>query len=139
MEQTYKNHARLDPLFHFVLTPIRLVVSLILLVHIARPLPFIIIIIAAVGVIISWFLWIFLIRSYALKNQDRIIKLEESIRYTRLTSKNLPDLTTKQIVALRFASDQELVELVDKTMKNNTSPQEIKKQIIQWKADTHRI
>ena len=79
-------------------------------------------------------------RLYALKAQDRAIRAEESLRYFILTSKMLPSaLKIGQIIALRFASEDEFIALVDKTIAENLSSNEIKTAIKSWKADYNRL
>jgi hypothetical protein len=78
-------------------------------------------------------------RSFALKAQDRAVRAEENFRYFLLTGTPLPQrLTVYQIIALRFASDEELVSLVDKTLRENLTPKDIKQAVKNWKADYHR-
>lgn len=78
-------------------------------------------------------------RSFALKAQDRAIRAEENLRYFILTGKKLDQsIAIEQLIALRFAGDNEFVELVDKTLKENLSPEEIKKEIKNWRPDYHR-
>jgi len=84
------------------------------------------------------FMWF--IRTFALKAQDRAIRAEERLRYFILTGKPLPaELRFSQIIALRFASDAEYLELLDRTIKEQLSAKEIKAQIKNWKADYHRV
>jgi hypothetical protein len=79
-------------------------------------------------------------RRFALKAQDRAIRAEESLRFFVLTGK-LPDprLHPKQIIALRFASDEELPALAEKTMAEHLSPDSIKRAIQHWRADHYRV
>lgn len=80
------------------------------------------------------------IRAYGAKNQDRIIRFEEGFRYYVMTGKQIdPALTVKQLIALRFASDEEFVDLCKKAIKDNMSPETIKKAIINRRADHQRI
>ena len=80
------------------------------------------------------------VRAFALKAQDRAIKAEESLRYFILTGKPLPTkVTVRQIVGLRFASDDEFVDLVKSTVDDNLSEKDIKKAIKNWKEDTYRV
>ena len=82
----------------------------------------------------------YFLRAFALKAQDRAIRAEEKLRYFILTSKSLSNkITTRQIVGLRFASDDEFPTLVDKAEKENLSEKEIKKLIKNWKADRYRV
>lgn len=86
------------------------------------------------------FLLFFFLRSFSLKAQDRAIRAEEKLRYFILTGKALSNkITTRQIIGLRFASDEEYVELVEKSENENLSEKEIKKAIKNWKADTYRV
>jgi hypothetical protein len=78
-------------------------------------------------------------RSFALKAQDRAVRAEENLRYFILTGKRLnQDLTIKQVIALRFASDEEFVELTEKAIKEKLAPKEIKRLIKKWRPDYHR-
>ncbi len=81
----------------------------------------------------------FLFRGFSLKVQDRAIRAEENFRYFILTGKPLSkDLKIGQIIALRFASDDEFVALADKALKEKLSNKAIKMAIIHWRADYHR-
>lgn len=81
----------------------------------------------------------FLFRSFALKAQDRAIRAEENLRYFVLTGKLLDSkLTISQIIALRFAPDEEFVELAQRAVQENLSLKDIKMAIKNWKADYHR-
>ncbi|OIK16012.1 hypothetical protein BIV60_06680 [Bacillus sp. MUM 116] len=139
MNQNYNNHQRLDPLFHYIL-------SLLLLLTLVGAIWFIIrngvnlaaiLYLAIVVILVIMFL---LIRQYPLKAQDRAIRAEENLRHFVLTGKLLDErLTVRQITALRFASDTELPELSAKAASQNLSPDDIKKQIMNWKADYYRV
>ena len=79
-------------------------------------------------------------RSFALKAQDRAIRAEENLRHFILTQKPLDRrLALSQIIALRFASDEELPSLAQKAAENNLSNKEIKLNIKNWRPDTHRV
>lgn len=84
-----------------------------------------------------------LARLYALKLQNRIILNEMRIRYFHLTGKSFEDEEQKlklgQIIALRFASDDELIDLMKIAIAKNLSPKEIKLQIKNWKGDYRRV
>ncbi|UMB61844.1 DUF6526 family protein [Lutibacter sp. A80] len=85
-------------------------------------------------------LMMYYIRAFALKAQDRAIRAEEKLRYFILTGKPMSDkVTTRQIIGLRFASDEEFVVLVDRAIKENLSEKEIKSSISNWKPDTYRV
>ena len=79
-------------------------------------------------------------RSFALKAQDRAIRAEENMRHFLMTGKPLPSaLTTRQIIGLRFASDEEFLELIKETIENNLNSKQIKAKIKNWKADHYRV
>lgn len=79
-------------------------------------------------------------RTFALKAQDRAIRAEESLRHFMLTGKPLDSrLQPLQIVALRFASDDEFPALAIRAAEQGMKPDEIKKQVKYWRADNHRV
>jgi uncharacterized membrane protein len=139
MNQNYRNHRRFHPLFHYIL-------SLLLLITLVGSIVFVIkngislssILLLAIVVILA--IMFLLIRTYPLKAQDRAIRAEENLRHYVLTGKLLDTrLTMGQIIALRFAGDTELPELSAKAASQNLSPDDIKKQITNWKADFNRV
>ena len=80
------------------------------------------------------------VRIFALKAQDRAIKAEENLRHFVLSGILLPaSLRIGQIVALRFASDDEFVALAVKAAAENLTGKQIKQSITNWKADTYRV
>ncbi len=142
LPQTLANHARFDPFFHFFLAPGSLaliVLTVIFAVRHPSQLDAWILLLMA----ILFFAALFLVRSYPLKAQDRIIRLEERLRLQTLLSaalaSRIPELTEAQLIALRFASDSELPALVEKTLTARMPAPEIKKNIVSWRADTFRI
>lgn len=82
-------------------------------------------------------------RIYALKNQNRIIRLEMRLRYFQLTGKPFTHqekrLTMGQIIALRFAGSRELIPLIDRAIGEKLSPGQIKKAIMDWQSDYLRV
>jgi hypothetical protein len=84
-----------------------------------------------------------LARSYGLRNQDRIIRVEMRLRYFEITSTSFSSkekqLRLGQIIALRFASDEELIGLMDRAINENLSGTDIKKAIQNWQGDTIRV
>jgi hypothetical protein len=92
--------------------------------------------------LIGWILLSMLFRSrgFALKAQDRAIRAEESLRYFILTGKPIDvRITISQIIALRFASDEELPSLALRAVKEGLSNKQIKQQIKNWRSDWHRV
>ena len=82
----------------------------------------------------------FFARIFPLKAQDRAIRAEENLRHFAMTGKLLdPRLTTRQVIALRFASDAEFVALAKRAADENLDPDTIKKSVKNWRADTYRV
>jgi len=139
-EQNFKNHGRYIPLWHFI-TPVILVAilggSIVNLIHADAHTHYsaaLIVLISLVLFIIYWYA-----RSFALRAQDRAIRAEENFRHFILTGKQFDNrIRMSQIIALRFAPDEEFVELAKKAVDKNLSQKEIKQEIKNWKADHHR-
>jgi hypothetical protein len=139
--QTHANHVRLDPPFHFFVLPvlaISWIVSVVVLVRRPCFLHFWLVVFSTaitVAVIRS--------RQYALKVQDRVIRLEERLRLAALLPDSLrpqiAKLTEGQLIALRFASDEEVTALVERTLSANLSRADIKKAIKNWRPDYWRV
>ncbi len=138
-QQSFENHSRYVPGFHVVTSLLiisALLISIILLVHdgIHHTTVFYFL------VSLSLALLFYYVRSFANGNQDRIIRAEENFRFFRLTGKTLDNqLTVKQLVALRFADDAELEDLVNLTIQQNFTPGQIKQKIKIWRPDHARI
>jgi hypothetical protein len=139
--QTFANHTRLDPLFHFFLLPIfggsTFVAIFRFWQHPNTTTGWQFVLIAA-GMVA-----IFKMRLYSLKVQDRVIRLEERLRLASLLPESLrpqiPEVTEQQLIALRFASDGELPRLFEKTIADRLTPLEIKKSIQIWRPDYWRV
>lgn len=140
-EQQFKNHARYHPLYHYIATPLitgGLIWTLIRLFN-SDPSGFQQSLIDALLFIIAFILGV-LVRTYALKVQDRAIRAEESLRHFILTGKSLDSrLRLGQIIALRFASDEEFPELARQAVDQSMTGKQIKESIRQWRADHHRV
>jgi hypothetical protein len=88
---------------------------------------------------ISFLIAYFMFRSFSLKAQDRAIRAEENLRHFVLTGKLLDKtLTISQIIALRFAPDEEFITLAERAVKESLTNDAIKKAVKNWKADNHR-
>jgi len=141
-DQHYKNHFRVVPMFHLVtgLAIIAAIVGSFVNLYESRNnhdnLYSASLICLITLILASFFVFI---RQFPLKAQDRAIRAEESLRHFVLTGK-LPDhrLSISQIIALRFASDEELPELSKQAAAENLSSSAIKKSIKAWRADHHR-
>lgn len=134
--QTYANHRRFDPWFHFTLFPGLVLFLIWTIVHFVRKVgaeP-------AMFVVIAVFLIMMALRMrpYALKVQDRVILLEERLRLERLCDK-VPELTEAQWIALRFASNEEAVTLAQKAAAGRWTASQIKEAIQNWRGDYWRI
>ena len=140
-EQNFKNHSRYIILWTFV-TPLILlailggsIVNLILADAHTHYSAALILLISVVLIIIYWYA-----RRFALVAQDRAIRAEENFRYFILTGKPLDGrLRMSQIIALRFAPDDEFPELAKKAVEEKLRSKEIKAAIQKWKADHHRV
>ena len=142
-EQSYANHAQIVPLYHYV------TLGLLQLTFIG----------ACVNLYQSWgdhqrlysasllvtltfatMLVAFYARVFALKAQDRAIRAEEQLRHYVMTGALLdPRLTVKQIVALRFASNEEFVALAKRAADQRLPPRDVKQAVTHWRADTDRV
>jgi Family of unknown function (DUF6526) len=138
-EQNYGNHVKLVPLFHFFVLPVLLINVIGSIRHL----------------VVTWFSWNALIglltamallmlallaRMFALKVQDRVIRLEERLRCERLLPADLKarigEITPEQFVALRFASDGEFPGLVSKVLSDKINHRKAIKQMVKsWRAD----
>jgi uncharacterized protein DUF6526 len=146
--QTFANHTRFDPAFHFFAAPVLLLGLLLALVHFFAHITqgdfrdhfhaFLLIVLALALLTLA-----FKSRAYSLKVQDRVIRLEERLRLATLLPEPLrariPELTESQLVGLRFASDAEIPKLVERTLKENLSRKDIKKAIQNWRPDYWRV
>jgi hypothetical protein len=139
--QDFKNHAKFDPAFHFFMAPVALAAFLVQAYRAATLKTAIDhwYLVIAIALLVS----VFKIRVYSLKVQDRVIRLEEKLRMERLLPDGLKarigELREGQFVALRFASDAELAELVEKTLANNWNNKTIKQNVKTWRPDHFRV
>ena len=145
--QSFKNHVRWDPAWHFFLVPmlmLNIVFAAYKLVH-DWHLP------SNHHFLFGWWVVMAIVlfmvamktRMYPMKVQDRIIRLEERLRLAALLSADdlarSHALTEEQLIGLRFASDGELPALVARTLKESLSQKQIKEAIVTWRPDNFRV
>jgi hypothetical protein len=139
--QDLKHHASLDPIFHYFLVWISLTSIVIAIVFAVRHPDFYSVWIVVVA--FAAFFALFRLRTYPLKVQDRIIRLEERLRLHTLTPSEwrpqIDKLTEDQLIALRFASDKEVVELAKLALDQNLNRKQIKERIQSWRPDHWRV
>jgi hypothetical protein len=140
--QSYENHTRWHPPFHFFLAPLLLFNLIFAAVQLYRfrDLDHAWWLVLAVGLIVLGTV----ARTYALKVQDRLIRLEERVRYQQLLPQTLAasagGLELGQILALRFAPDEELPGLIQQALDRKlTKADEIKRAVKNWRPDTLRV
>jgi hypothetical protein len=139
--QSFQNHTKLDPAFHMFLLPVGLILLIGSIVNLVRNFGW------GSGWHVLLMVWgmiaVFKIRLYALKNQDRVIRLEERLRLGRLLpaplQSRIPELTESQLIALRFASDGEVTGLVEKTLSGKLDQKAIKQAVQNWRPDYWRV
>jgi len=141
--QNYSNHRRFLPLWHIILPLIVLVIltmNIINLVHsgmtkeaLHQWIPLVLI---PLFMIVHWAFT----RKFALVAQDRAIRAEEALRHFILTGKPIdPKLRLGQVIALRFASDEELPALAKRAAQEDLTSKQIKQAIKNWRADVNRV
>ncbi len=145
-KQTFANHIKYDPPFHFFLIPVLLINIIVVGFFFVRS------IIEGRGWLIG--LWLLIVslallvtagrmRSYATHVQDRVIRLEERLRLAALLPEPLrsrtSELSDTQLIGLRFASDQELAGLVQRALDEKLDRTQIKKAITNWRPDYSRV
>jgi hypothetical protein len=143
-EQSFKSHGRYDPPYHFVLGLVliaNLVFAIFHLVHHWRDS----------YIASSWFMVLSLaafipyikLRTYPMKVQDRVIRLEERLRLQALAPAQwhaqIYRLTEDQMIGLRFAADDEVVELAKQALEHNLNRKQIKERIKSWRPDYWRV
>jgi hypothetical protein len=139
--QSFANHARTDPAYHYLLTALVLAAfSLAIIVLVRHPdLEATALIVLVLALLVNSFLT----RTYPLKVQDRVIRLEERLRLALLLPEaersRIKDLTGSQLVGLRFASDEELPELAMRALNEGLTGKQIKGAILSWREDHTRV
>lgn len=139
--QNLKNHARLDPAFHLFTFGVYLLNLVYAGFHLYRQ----------PSLSSGWYLVLSIVvivpilklRMYPLRVQDRVIRLEERLRLQALAPPEwhtqIYRLSEDQLIALRFAADDEVVELAKQALEHNLTRKQIKERIRSWRADDWRI
>jgi hypothetical protein len=142
IQQNYAHHARWVKGFHFILGLLLIIGFISSLVniwlqysqHFDMMSSLLIAVLFICAIQLFWYA-----RQFAIKAQDRAIRAEENFRYFILTHKALDNrISMSQIIALRFAPDEEFVVLADRAVNETLSPDEIKREIKNWRADNYR-
>jgi hypothetical protein len=143
-KQSFASHGAVDPLYHYVgsaaLLANLIFAAIVLFLSVRTQM-----VLSLWIVSLSVLLIVLALRSrtYPLKIQDRIIRLEERIRLEGVLPeplrKRIPELTEDQLIALRFAPDEELPELVTLALEQKLTRKQIKERIQNWRADHFRI
>ncbi len=142
--QSFKSHARYHPPFHFILIPLlllNLIASIYATIHEwPRHSP---LFLWWIVMSLALFVLAGVARTSALKAQDRLIRLEERLRLTALLPASehplIYTLTESQLIALRFASDDELPALATRAAHQHLTPRQIKESIQTWRPDHFRV
>ncbi len=137
--QNFANHPKTVPLFHYFVIPaltLNFGWSIYRLAHWRHWMDGLVELLTAAALLVL----AFFARMFALTVQDRVIRLEERLRFERLLPEDLkariPEFTVAQLVALRFASDAELPALARKVLSENLTDRKVIKQLVQnWRAD----
>ncbi|MFN2458618.1 MAG: DUF6526 family protein [Chitinophagaceae bacterium] len=140
-EQNYKNHRQMVPIYNYVISTAIVAVLIGSIVNVVnssdKNLYSASLLVVVSLILVGLYLYA---RAFPLKAQDRAIRAEENLRHFALTGKLLDNrLKIKQIVALRFASDEEFVGLAQRAANENLSNNAIKKQIKNWRGDYYRV
>ena len=142
--QSYKNHIRFYPPHHFIFYPIVFSAAGLCLYY-RNTIPTQSLIwtcFAGTFFLVAWLSYL-MRQHYALANQNRIVRLEMRLRYFILTQKGMEpienELSFGQISALRFDGDSEFIFLLQRTLKEKLSPDQIKQSIKNWVSDEMRV
>jgi len=139
--QDFHHHSRSIPLWHYIMPLLllsALIGSIINLFNSASENIYsasLVLLIVLMLIIVVWYA-----RWFALRAQDRAIRAEEKLRYFILTGRPLDSrLRMSQIIALRFAPDDEFVELAERAVNEKLKARAIKQAIKNWKPDYNRV
>ena len=142
--QNYQNHSRYYAPHHFVYLPLLIILEGLGIFKIFNDQEHKLLwILFSVVIFLIFYLAIMLRQHYALVLQNRMVRLEFKQRYFELYQQRSNDVEEKlnfsQIAALRFTYDEEFKLLLEKTLKENISGDDIKKSIKKWRADENRV
>ncbi len=142
-EQNYATHPKFVPLYHYFLTGFvfaTLVGSVINLVRSINADSGVYSASLILAIVLAMVLLGYFVRAFALGAQDRAIRAEENLRHYVMFNRLLdPRLKMRQIIGMRFASDEEYEGLINRAIAENLSEKDIKKAIKNWRADEDRI
>jgi ABC-type bacteriocin/lantibiotic exporter with double-glycine peptidase domain len=142
-KQSFKNHVRYYPPHHFVYYPIIITFLAFSVYFIFTTEDQLIWTFISAIFVVLFCLALMMRQHYALTLQNRIVRLELRYRYFAQTWKRFEDIENQlnddQLFALRFAPDEELKGLIEKTLSENLSGAQIKKAIVHWKGDYERV
>jgi hypothetical protein len=141
--QSYTNHAQIVPMFHYVTLGILQLTLIGACVNLyqswgdhTRFYSASLLVTLTLGTILA----ALYARSFALRAQDRAIRAEEQLRHYVMTGKLLDQrLSVRQIIGLRFASNEEFVALAQRAAEQHLSAKDIKQAVKNWRADTYRV
>jgi Family of unknown function (DUF6526) len=144
--QSFANHAKIDPPFHYFLLPVLLINVIVVGYYLVRSViqgrdwlggAWLLVLSLALVVMMGR------LRAYATQLQDRIIRLEERLRLGTVLPEPLRtrigELSDAQLVGLRFASDAELPALVQRALDEKLDRTQIKKAVTDWRPDYSRV
>ena len=139
--QSFKSHAKFDPPYHFFLTFVSIATIVIAVIHCVHHFWFYSVWLVVLS--LAWLVMLFRMRQYPLKVQDRVIRLEERLRLQALAPaewhSQIYRLTEDQLIGLRFAGDDEVVELAKQALEHNLNRKQIKERIKSWRPDNWRV
>jgi hypothetical protein len=139
--QSFQNHGKTDPPFHYVLLPVLTINLIVVIVHLIQHFSLCsawLLVLSIAALILA-----FTVRLYSLKVQDRVIRMEERLRLQALAPAEwhaqIYRLSEDQLIGLRFAADEEVVELAQKALEEKLNRKQIKEHIKNWRADHWRV
>ncbi len=134
--QTYATHRHRPTLWLVTMLVAVIALVLVVMLMLLRPA---IVTLAPVLLALALAMTVYMVRQYALRLQNRIIRLEMQVRLARVgRAADCDRLSIPQLVALRFASDSEIASILDKTLADKLEPDQIKRAVTNWQGDHMR-